>query len=768
MTLVKTGIDKIALYTSRYALNLSELANEYGQDIKKYETGLGQLSMSVPPPGEDIVTMAANAAQKVLEGIDKNSITTLMLATESGIDQSKAAGIYVHHLIGLPKSVRVVELKQACYGGTAGLQMAMAHLRENPTEKMLLIAVDIARYGLGTTGESSQGACACAMVLSAHPRLLVIEKPFGVVTENVMDFWRPNYRHEALVDGKYSSRLYLNLLEETFKLYQVNAQLNYDDHSYFCYHTPVPKLVEKAHAYLAKVNQVKKSKEMITEEMGPALHYARLIGNSYTASLYVSIISYLETVEQDLSGQRIGLYSYGSGCVAEFFGATVVAGYQNVLHREYHRNLLQTRTQIPYDLYRDLYKFKYVEDGSHQLIPKYNTGQYRLAEMLEHQRIYEKVCNDQTAVEPCDVEPDETINKSCLHLINANDSAETLHHTVSQVYAPAKLILSGEHAILHGAPALAMAIDRYAVATVSNSMDEGQALGIALTDLGSSANLSFNALRLLKQKIKTNYLRFKNGEFNIRDVLQKPFELAHFALSLLSDSFQLGLPRGVNVQLRSTIPIGCGLGSSAATILCVMRAVANHLRLSLTDDELFQLALEAEHMQHGATTGLDLRVALKGGCLYVCGSEIADRKMPPFPLYLVNTGSPLTTTGQAVADCAHHFTSSLLIDEFTAVTNAMDEALQLGAWNNFKETMQHNHQLLLRIGVVPSKVQRFINTLEEQGGAAKLCGAGATQGEQGGALLIAHEDANTLEKTALQHGYQVLPIHCEMRGVYAA
>ena len=66
-----------------------------------------------------------------------NDIEMLLFATESGIDQSKAAGIYVHELLGLPARCRVVELKQACYSGTAALQLALPFLRENPRKKSI-------------------------------------------------------------------------------------------------------------------------------------------------------------------------------------------------------------------------------------------------------------------------------------------------------------------------------------------------------------------------------------------------------------------------------------------------------------------------------------------------------------------------------------------------------------------------------------------------------------------------------------------------------
>ena len=70
---------------------------------------------------EDVVTMAASAAKRIIEDTKPDNIDMLLFATESSIDQSKAAGIYVHRLLGLSSRCRVVELKQACYGRYCGI-----------------------------------------------------------------------------------------------------------------------------------------------------------------------------------------------------------------------------------------------------------------------------------------------------------------------------------------------------------------------------------------------------------------------------------------------------------------------------------------------------------------------------------------------------------------------------------------------------------------------------------------------------------------------
>lgn len=388
---VKVGIDTLAMYTSSYTLPLAELARARGIDPDKFKVGLGQLNMSVPPPGEDIVTMAANAACEALRDIDLNDIEMLLFATESGIDQSKAAGIYVHGLLGLPSQCRVVELKQACYSATAALQMTLPFLREQPHKKILLIASDIARYGLGTPGESSQGAGAVAMVLSANPRVLAIEPEYGVMTDNVMDFWRPNYMSEALVEGKYSSKLYLAMLEKCWEAYHSKSGRHYTDHDFFCYHTPVPRLVEKAHQHLVKINRMNHLDKAITQEQIEAsLKYGRHLGNSYTASLYVGLASLLDNHAETIAGKRIGFYSYGSGCVAEYFSGVVEEGYQSALHTDYHQRLFDHQEQLSYDDYERFYQFSYVDDGSTQEVPFFQTGYFRLSGLSEHKRLYER------------------------------------------------------------------------------------------------------------------------------------------------------------------------------------------------------------------------------------------------------------------------------------------------------------------------------------------------------------------------------------------
>lgn len=334
-----------------------------------------------------------------------------------------------------------------------------------------------------------------------------------------------------------------------------------------------------------------------------------------------------------------------------------------------------------------------------------------------------------------------------------------------KVYAPGKLILSGEHAVVYGNPALAMAVNRYVTATVTQ---EGRAqILFDLADIAHRSRLNLTSLRHLKDRIKRKYHRFIRGEYSIRDVLQKPFELAQFALGVLAEARNVSLPHGVKIHVTSDIPMGCGMGSSAATILSVMQAVSSYLHVPLSKEALYQLALETENMQHGRSSGLDLRVALQGGCLYVEGSNWEPRSIPSFPLYLINTGTPATTTGQCVEKVAPHFKQTQMNADFAAVTRAMDDALQQQSIVELHKAVRENHKLLNHIGVVPNKVAEFISKAEQSGASAKICGAGAVGGDHAGVVIAMTNHQEALARLCDQYGYTISAIAGDVSGVHA-
>lgn len=382
---MKTGIDEISFYTSHYYLDLRSLAKEREADPEKFYRGIGQEKMGIPPPDEDIVTLGASAAFRLKERGSLKGVETILFATESGIDQSKAAGLYVHRLLEMPSRCRVVELKQACYSATAALRLAAGLVALRPESRVLVIASDIARYPLASPGESTQGCGAVAFTVSANPRILALDPEAGFFAEDVMDFWRPNYLSEALVDGKFSTLMYIKALTESWRQYAGQSGRTLEDFTRFCYHIPFTRMAEKAHSKLARGID----EESLQRVIGESLLYSRCAGNCYSAALYTGLCSLLDHCADDLSGKRIGLYSYGSGCVGEFFSGVVQPGYRDILFTEEHRSMLENRNELTFRQYEDIYHYTLPTDGGEHRFPQYRTGPFRLAGINHHKRIYE-------------------------------------------------------------------------------------------------------------------------------------------------------------------------------------------------------------------------------------------------------------------------------------------------------------------------------------------------------------------------------------------
>jgi hydroxymethylglutaryl-CoA synthase len=381
------GIHDLAFATGSYVMDLAELAGARGVDVAKYYRGIGQRAQTVLAVDEDIVTMAASAAKQVIDRHGGGRVRTVILATESGIDQSKSAAIYVHHLLELPTACRALELKQACYGGTSALQLAVALVARDPDHQVLVIAADVARYDIDSPGEATQGAAAVAMLVGAEPAIAEIGDTSGLYTADIMDFWRPNYRDTPVVDGRASMSAYLHAVEHAWKDYEAGGGRPVSSFAAFCYHQPFTTMAYKAHARLLELNGHEPTPERLDEDLECSTRYNQVVGNSYTASLYVALLSLLDN-GRDLSGQSIALFSYGSGSVAELFDMTIVAGYHHHLRRETNQSAITGRSMIDYRTYRELRQQQPPVDGRDLLLPNHTRGSYRLHGYSRHQRLY--------------------------------------------------------------------------------------------------------------------------------------------------------------------------------------------------------------------------------------------------------------------------------------------------------------------------------------------------------------------------------------------
>ena len=383
---MRIGIDKMAFATTNDYLDLVELAKERGVDPNKFTIGIGQDLQAVVPPTQDIVTLGATAAKKLLTPELEKNISTVIVSTESGIDNSKASAIYIKHLLGLSDFTRTVEMKEACYSATAAIQFAKGVVALNPQETVLVIAADIARYGLNTPGEVTQGAGAVAMLISQNPHILTLEDTTVAYSKDIMDFWRPLYATEALVDGKYSTNVYIEFFLQTFTRYQQLTGRELADFAALTFHMPFTKMGKKGLEGLLKDRNDEVAQRLRTQLTASQL-FSRQVGNLYTGSLYLSLMSLLQN--SDLrAGSRIGLFSYGSGAEGEFYTGILEDGYEHYMNNIQEE--LKHRHQVSVAEYEKLFNGQLgMNDGDIEFDVTNDPLPFVPKGQKDHQRIYE-------------------------------------------------------------------------------------------------------------------------------------------------------------------------------------------------------------------------------------------------------------------------------------------------------------------------------------------------------------------------------------------
>ncbi|SFR20210.1 mevalonate kinase family protein [Poseidonocella sedimentorum] len=318
----------------------------------------------------------------------------------------------------------------------------------------------------------------------------------------------------------------------------------------------------------------------------------------------------------------------------------------------------------------------------------------------------------------------------------------------ARAHAPGKLILSGEHSVLYGAPALAVAIAQYTEVWFK-PMDLAEGLRTAFDDLSSGAFYPFRLLTKFKGSLDRRFEQFRRGELDVQNILTHPDDLAVYALaSLLQEGPTPGLgavhhlPHPGQLGSHSALPRGAGFGSSAAAIAAVTVLFETLLDRPKTAPERVARVRFCERLQHGQAGPIDAATVVHGGLVRaqdgaVSPAEIAEGHslLRGDGWYWVLHGLPASTTGDCVSHVRrHHGSDAPLWADFAACTAAFADALAEGRAPLGEITA--NQRLLERIGVVPEGTSRFIGAVEAAGGAAKLCGAGSVAGPHGGAVLV--------------------------------
>lgn len=385
---MKVGIDQIGYFTPNKYVDMVDLAHERNQDPNKFLIGIGQSKMSVADATQDAVSMGINATLRYLNKINKSKVGLLIFGTESSVDQSKSGSLFVKSALKLDPSVRAFEVKEACFGLTAGLMIAQDFVRLHPDQTAIVIGSDIARYGLKTAGEVTQGAGSVSLLISSNPRILELNEGHSAYSEDINDFWRPNNSKLAKVDGKYSTQVYLDFFKHTFNDYKEQKNLETKDFAAIVYHLPFTKMGLKANR-IAIEGEDEETNARLMDSFTAAKELNANVGNIYTGSLYLSLLSLLENGDLK-AGDLTGLFSYGSGAIAEFYSANVVEGYEKQIDKAGDEALLAKRKKLSVDEYERIFS-EALEDPKNdvELVSDEDSGKYYFAGIKDDIRQYQ-------------------------------------------------------------------------------------------------------------------------------------------------------------------------------------------------------------------------------------------------------------------------------------------------------------------------------------------------------------------------------------------
>lgn len=368
------GIEAMNCFAGSAYVDVRKLAEHRRLDVTRFENLL-MLQKTVALPYEDPVSFAVNAARPLIEALspqEKDRVEMVITCTESAFDFGKSMSTYCHHLLGLNRNCRLFELKNACYSGIAGLQTAINFIlsQASPGAKALVIATDLSRFMMEDGGdgltmevsftEPSGGAGAVAMLVSDTPHVFQVDVGAnGYYGYEVMDTCRPSPDREA-GDSDLSLLSYLDCCENAFLEYQKRVE-NVDyarTFGYLAFHTPFGGMVKGAHRKLMRKLTRVSPQEIEADfhrRVAPGLLYCQRVGNIMGATAALSLLSTIDNGDFT-SPQRIGCFSYGSGCCSEFFSGIVRPQGQQRVRQLGIAQRLDARYELSMEEYDELFE----------------------------------------------------------------------------------------------------------------------------------------------------------------------------------------------------------------------------------------------------------------------------------------------------------------------------------------------------------------------------------------------------------------------------
>lgn len=361
--MISVGIEAMNAFCGTACVDVAALAAHRRLDTARFHNLLMK-QKTVALRHEDPVTFGVNAAKPIVDALspeEKDRIELLITGSESGIDFGKSISSYLHHHLGLNRNCRIFELKQACYSGTAAWQMAASFVlsQVSPGAKALVVASDIARYirpadpsavDEAAFTEPTAGAGAVAILVGERPTIFELDVgASGYYGYEVMDTCRPAADTEA-GNADLSLLSYLDCCENAFLEYKKRVgNVDYArSFGYLAFHTPFGGMVKGAHRSMMRKLAGAKPAEIESDfqrRVLPGLAYCQRVGNIMGATALLALASTI--AHGDFAQpQRIGYFSYGSGCCSEFLSGVVRSEGQLALQQRRLEQQLDARHEL--------------------------------------------------------------------------------------------------------------------------------------------------------------------------------------------------------------------------------------------------------------------------------------------------------------------------------------------------------------------------------------------------------------------------------------
>jgi mevalonate kinase len=323
---------------------------------------------------------------------------------------------------------------------------------------------------------------------------------------------------------------------------------------------------------------------------------------------------------------------------------------------------------------------------------------------------------------------------------------------------PAKVILFGEHFVVYGKRALAAAIDRRLTVEASSSEKKGYHVKIEnIPTFGLELDLESGRARPKEVRPYKDY-----------STASKALAYVKGSIEYLEDQYGIG-DEGVELEIRSEIPLSAGLGSSAATCVATIAALKEYFSLGGGLDGVRSDAHGVEKQVQGAASPVDTSIATYGGYVLVERSEVKRLPLPELDLMVGSIGSiPLSMDTTKASDLGlktkilvagvkgrkELFTSIFdpIFDSADEITAEAIHAIEAGDLVKLGALMNINHGLLDAIGVVPRRLSELVKVSQSLGAlGAKVTGAGGSDEMGGvGSVLVLPGESGERIKAAME------------------